>query len=398
MRHSSNTAGVLSRVAVVCLAIGLVAGMFIAHQIVSGPVATAQPNSSDSDVATPRQVEPEDTLIPSERHTVDLFKQAAPSAVYVTTKQEIVHRIWMRQFRDIVEGTGSGFVWDKQGHIVTNFHVVQSVVGSDSSHAEVDVVLADGTSYVAKVIGASPDDDLAVLEIDATPDKLQPIPIGTSHDLQVGQNVYAIGNPFGLDQTLTTGVVSALGRTITSVSGQEITGVIQTDAAINPGNSGGPLLDSTGRLIGINTAIRSPTRASAGIGFAVPIDTVNEVVPQLITYGRKYSPILGIEALYESLTRQAGIGRGIVVVDVHKGSGADKAGIKPAQWLSDRRFVLGDVILAVNDDSVNSVFELQRVLSKYKVGDTVKLSVLRDDQVITVPVKLDPPPTRSDNE
>ena len=394
MQNGASNAGMTIRVALVCLVIGLVAGVFVASRIVSGPAATAQLGASEKGATNGRVVDPSRGLTSGERHSIELFRTAAPSAVYVTTKQEVIRRIWRRQFRDTVEGTGSGFVWDTSGHVVTNFHVVQGVVARGGSGSEVDVVLADGSSHSARVIGTSPDDDLAVLKIDADPNRLHPIPVGTSRDLRVGQSVYAIGNPFGLDQTLTTGVVSALGRTITSVSGVDITDVIQTDAAINPGNSGGPLLDSSGRLIGINTAIRSPTRASAGIGFAVPVDTVNEVVPQLIQYGRRFSPVLGIRALFESDARRAGIGRGIVVTEVEAGSGAARAGLRPVEWLSSRRFVLGDVILGVDGDGTDNLFELQRALARHKVGDHVKLTVLRDDEFVEVEVELDAPPVR----
>ncbi len=379
----------------ICLAIGVVAGIFIASWFVSGPAATGQ------SAAPPGPTPPADTdLTPGERHTIDLFREAAPSVAYITTKQEIVRRVWRRQFRDIVEGTGSGFVWDDEGHVVTNFHVIRSVwidqERREGSHSEVDVFLSDGSVHDARIIGVSPDDDLAVLRIDVEDDAaLRPIPLGSSETLRVGQSVFAIGNPFGLDQTLTTGVVSALGRTITSASGQEITDVIQTDAAINPGNSGGPLLDSRGRLIGVNTAIKSPTRASAGIGFAVPVDTVADVVPQLITYGMRFTPTIGIQALYERDARRAGIRRGIVIVEVKEDTGAAEAGLRPAEWLSRRQFVLGDVIIGAEGRRVDSLADLTRVLREHEVGDTVTLTVIRDDEVIEIPVELDPPLART---
>ena len=205
--------------------------------------------------------------------------------VFITTTTRQVD-FWTRNVFEVPQGTGSGFVWDESGHIVTNYHVVQGA-------ASAKVTLGE-TEYDADTVGVAPDQDLAVLEIRAARANLAPIAIGTSADLQVGQKVFAIGNPFGLDHTLTTGIVSALGRTIQSVTNRPIDGAIQTDAAINPGNSGGPLLDSAGRLIGVNTAIYSPSGASAGIGFAVPVDTVSRIVPELITHGKVVRPRLGV--------------------------------------------------------------------------------------------------------
>lgn len=223
----------------------------------------------------PREVMLRGDLFEDEKRTIDLFKRSSPSAVHITT----VGRPSSRNPRQIPHGTGSGFIWDREGRVVTNYHVIRGA-------ASAQVTLSDGSDWQARLVGGFPDKDLAVLVIDAPRDRLRPIPIGTSHDLQVGQKVFAIGNPFGLDRTLTTGIISALGREIESVTDQTIRDVIQTDAAINPGNSGGPLLDSAGRLIGVNTAIQSPSGASAGIGFAIPVDEVNRVVPQLIQQGK----------------------------------------------------------------------------------------------------------------
>lgn len=225
--------------------------------------------------ALSREVTPRRDLFEDEKLMIDVFNRCSPSAVHITT----VGRPSKRNPRQIPRGTGSGFVWDREGRVVTNYHVIQGATSAQ-------VTLADGSDWQARLVGGFPDKDLAVLVIDAPRDRLHPVPIGTSHDLQVGQKVFAIGNPFGLDQTLTTGVISALGREIESVTDQTITGVIQTDAAINPGNSGGLLLDSAGRLIGVNTAIASPSGASAGIGFAIPVDEVNRVVPQIIHQGK----------------------------------------------------------------------------------------------------------------
>jgi S1-C subfamily serine protease len=229
--------------------------------------------------AVPRVVTPRGDLAEEEKATIELFRQASKSVVYITAIA-LRRDAFSLNVYEIPEGTGSGFMWDEEGHIVTNYHVIRTANGCQ-------VTLADNSTYSAELVGAAPAKDLAVLRIDAPKRLLRPIPVGTSRDLLVGQKVFAIGNPFGLDQTLTTGVISALNREIQSVARQPIQGVIQTDAAINPGNSGGPLLDSAGRLIGVNTAIFSPSGAYAGIGFAIPVDTVNEVVPKLIQQGQK---------------------------------------------------------------------------------------------------------------
>jgi S1-C subfamily serine protease len=226
----------------------------------------------------PRVVTARGDLAAEEKANIELFRQASPSVVYITVLSRRLDAFSLNVY-EIPEGTGSGFIWDDQGHIITNFHVIRNAQAAQ-------VTLADHSTYNAGLVGIAPNKDLAVLKIDAPKKLLRPLPIGTSHDLVVGQKTFAIGNPFGLDQTLTTGVVSALGREIRSATRQPIAGVIQTDAAINPGNSGGPLLDSAGRLIGVNTAIYSPSGAYAGIGFAIPVDTVNEVIPLLIRQGK----------------------------------------------------------------------------------------------------------------
>src|SRR5690606_24114039 len=236
--------------------------------------------------AEPRLVAARGDLASEEKTTIELFQRTSPSVVHVTNLK-VRRSGWSMNVMEIPQGTGSGFLWDTSGHVVTNYHVVR---GSDLA----EVTLSDGTRWRAALVGVEPDKDLAVLRIDAPAEKLRGIAIGVSKDLQVGQKVFAIGNPFGLDQTLTTGIISGLDREIKSISGRPIQGVIQTDAAINPGNSGGPLLDSAGRVIGVNTAIYSPSGAYAGVGFAVPIDTVNRIVPQLIENGKYQPPVLGI--------------------------------------------------------------------------------------------------------
>ena len=237
---------------------------------------------------------------------------------------------------EIPRGTGTGFVWDKQGHVVTNFHVIED---ADTVH----VALADHSTWQAKLVGVSPEKDVAVLKIDAPQDKLQPLPVGTSHDLQVGQNVFAIGNPFGLDQTLTTGVISALGREINSRTGRPIKDVIQTDAAINPGNSGGPLLDSEGRLVGVTTAIFSPSGAYAGIGFAIPVHVVSWAVPELIAHGKIIRPGLAISVAPDGWTRWIGV-EGVLVLSVEPNSLAAAAGLRPTRRDQFGYIYLGDII------------------------------------------------------
>ena len=265
-------------------------------------------------------------LEPGEERTIALFEASRESVVFITTAQEILDP-WRRTTRSQPRGTGSGFLWDDRGHVVTNDHVIS---GADSA----TVRLADGSTQPARLVGRAPQHDLAVLRIEpaATP----PLPLGTSDDLKVGQRVLAIGNPFGLDFTLTTGIVSALERELPAERGPGLRGLIQTDAAINPGNSGGPLLDSAGRLIGVNTAIFSPSGSSAGIGFAVPVDTVARVVPQLIRTGRYAPPQIGIEVdeRVNALARRQGI-EGVLVLGVSPGSPAAEAGLRPARLSSD---------------------------------------------------------------
>jgi S1-C subfamily serine protease len=309
-----------------------------------------------------------------------LFKQALPSVVHITAIT-VQRDFFSLNLYQIPEGTGSGFVWDTNGDIITNFHVIQN---ADAAQ----VTLADQSAWKARRVGVAPDKDLAVLRIDAPANRLRPIPVGLSKDLQVGQAVFAIGNPFGLDQSLTTGVISALGREIESVTRRPIQGVIQTDAAINPGNSGGPLLDSAGRLIGVNTAIYSPSGASAGIGFAIPVDTVNRIVPELIRYGKVIRPGLGIQIAEEQIAERLGV-IGVLVVDVVNGGAAAKAGIRPTRRESSGRVSLGDVITAVDGKKTESPNELFLALEKYRVGDTVSVTLLRDGKTVQTKITLE---------
>jgi S1-C subfamily serine protease len=330
--------------------------------------------------ATSRAVAPRGELSQGEKSIIALFRQASPSVVHITAIS-VQRDLFTLNLYQIPEGTGSGFIWDNSGNIITNFHVIQN---ADAAQ----VTLGDQTMWKARRVGVAPDKDLAVLRIDAAASRLQPIPVGTSKDLQVGQSVLAIGNPFGLDQSLTTGVISALGREIESVTRRPIQGVIQTDAAINPGNSGGPLLDSAGRLIGVNTAIYSPSGASAGIGFAIPVDTVNRIVPELIRYGKVIRPGIGVQIAEEQIADRLGV-KGVLVVDVMPGSAAARAGIRPTRREGSGRVRLGDVITAINGKKVESPNELFILLENYKVGDVINISLLRDGQVVQTKVALE---------
>ncbi len=315
-----------------------------------------------------------------EKATIQLFENSAPSVAYITTSK-FRQDFWSRNVMEIPQGSGSGFVWDNEGHIITNFHVIQ---GADRAQ----VTLSDQTTWDAELIGQAPEKDLAVLKIDAPSKDLTPIPVGGSSNLLVGQNVYAIGNPFGLDQTLTTGIISALGREIQSVSSIPIRGAIQTDAAINPGNSGGPLLNSSGQLIGVNTAIYSPSGASAGIGFSIPVDEVRWVVPELIAHGKIMRPTLGIDLVNQQTTSKLGL-KGALILHVIKGSAAEKAGLQPTYRDSNGRIQIGDSILAINADKVDSGKDLILILEKYKPGEQVTLKVLRNEKEVEIELWLD---------
>jgi S1-C subfamily serine protease len=339
----------------------------------------------DGRETTPRPVLARGSLAGDEQSTIELFEQSRASVVFISTRER-VRDIWTRNVFSVPRGTGSGFIWDDAGHVITNYHVIEGASGAT-------VRLADGRDYQASLVGASPAHDIAVLKIGVgLSERPPPVPVGKSADLQVGQKVFAIGNPFGLDWTLTTGIVSALDRSLQNDSGSRIEHLIQTDAAINPGNSGGPLLDSAGRLIGITTAIFSPSGASAGIGFAVPVDTVNRVVPQLIRDGRYIRPGLGV-SIDEGINRRlVALTRtsGVFVLQVAPGSAAEQAGLIPASIGNRGEFVAGDVITAVDGRSISSVGELLGSLDDHTVGDTVELQLLRDGHTVEVPVTLQP--------
>jgi S1-C subfamily serine protease len=320
-------------------------------------------------------------LTSAERATIELFDDAAPSVVYITSLS-VRRDFFGRNAMEVPAGTGSGFIWDRDGHIVTNYHVIQN---ADRAL----VTLADQSSWPARLVGAAPEKDLAVLVIDAPRDALRPIPLGSSGDLRVGQSVYAIGNPFGYDQTLTTGVISALGREIESVTRTPIRDVIQTDAAINPGNSGGPLLDSRGRLIGVNTAIYSPSGAYAGIGFSIPVDAVQWVVPELIEHGRLRRPSLGVQIATAYASQRLGVRHGALVWDVIPNSGAERAGLLPTRRDTRGALLLGDVITAIDGEPVASYADVQLALERRRPGETVNLTLQRARREVRVTVTLD---------
>lgn len=329
--------------------------------------------------ASPRPIEARGDLAADEKSTIEIFQSNAPAVVYITTSA-LRRDFFSLNVYEIPRGTGSGFIWDQEGHVVTNYHVIEDA-------NRVDVTLSDGTAWQATVVGVSPEKDLAVLLISAPKANLSPITIGESRNLLVGQKVFAIGNPFGLDHTLTSGIVSALGREIKSVSGQTIRDVIQTDAAINPGNSGGPLIDSAGRLIGVNTAIYSQTGENAGIGFAVPVEVVNRVVPDLIKYGKTIRPGLGVTIANETINSRLKSG-GLLIINVQPGSVAEKAGLVGTQRVYGE-IVLGDIIVSINGVTLAKLDDLRHELDNYAIGQEITLGIIRDDQHLQVKVTLE---------
>ncbi len=328
---------------------------------------------------TERPVTARGNLAEIEKTTIDIFKTASPSVVHITTLVNATQPFSLN-VQQVPQDTGSGFIWDQSGHVVTNFHVIR---GGDAAV----VVLADGSKWQGRLVGAYPAKDLAVLSIDAPAAKLHPIMVGASANLQVGQMVFAIGNPFGLDQTLTTGVVSALGREIELTPGRNIRNVIQTDAAINPGNSGGPLLDSAGRLIGINSSILSPSGAFAGVGFAIPVDEVNRVVTELIRQGKVVPPSLGVSLAPDQLTQRLNLD-GVLVMGVDPNGPAAQAGLRPTTRDLGGNVALGDVITAVDGKPVRSTEDYFAALENHKPGDQVTLTVERDGGHQSIQVTL----------
>ena len=310
---------------------------------------------------------------------MQVFEQVSPSVTYITNKR-FQRDYFSFNVMEIPQGTGSGFLWDDKGHIVTNFHVIYEA-------DEIEVRLQNGKSYDATIVGADPDHDLAVLQINTTNLNISPIMIGSSSDLRVGQKVLAIGNPFGLDSTLTTGIISALGRTIQSMSNRYIHDVVQTDAAINPGNSGGPLLDSFGRLIGVNTAIISPSGTYSGVGFAVPVDTVNRVATKLINYGKVGRPGLGITLIPENIMARLGI-EGVGILDVIKGGSAEDVGLREVKRLRNGRVEMGDIITECDGSPIRKSSDLVRIMDRHEVGDEVDIVIIRNNVKKTVRITI----------
>ena len=318
-------------------------------------------------------------LTNDEQNNISVFKSASPSVVFVTNTQLRRQRFSLNVM-EIPRGSGTGFIWDESGLIVTNFHVVQGA-------NKITIELQSNKSYQATVVGSAPEKDIALLKIDAPNEDLQPLPLGDSTSLAVGRKVLAIGNPFALDTTLTVGVVSALGREIKSITNRTIKNVIQTDAAINPGNSGGPLLNSNGQLVGVNTAIYSPTGASAGIGFAIPVNTVKVIVPQLIEHGKLIRPVLGIETLTDYWTRRLRV-KGVAILSVREGLPAAKAGMIGVREDRRGKIHLGDVIIAINGQNVINEDSLLNQLEQFSPGDNVKVTTLKDEKIHNYNVQL----------
>ena len=338
--------------------------------------------ASDLNKIAARTITPRGPLTDEENSTIAIFEHAKKSVVFISTKQRVRDH-WTRNIFSVPSGTGSGLIWDSQGHVITNFHVIK---GS----SEATIRLEDGRDYKATLVGVSPSHDLAVLKITVSTESPPPIPIGESDDLKVGQKVYAIGNPFGLDWTLTTGIISALNRSLGSEGGQNIEHLIQTDAAINPGNSGGPLLDSYGRLIGINTAIYSPSGASAGIGFAVPVDTINRVVPQLIQHKKYTPPSIGIHldpGINKRITETMGI-KGVAILRVTPGSSAANSGLEAARLRSDSVIVPGDIITKIEGIPVESISKYYGLMDDFKIGEDITISIHRHGENLDVIVRV----------
>lgn len=341
--------------------------------------------------AAPRAVVARGDLAGDEKATIELFRTSRDAVVHITNLAWARDRL-SRNLLDIPQGTGSGFIWDEQGHVVTNYHVIESASAAK-------VRLADGSTYDARYVGGEKDKDIAVLKIDVPRRPLTPILVGASGDLQVGQKVFAIGNPFGLDQTLTTGVISGLGREIGGDNGVAIRNVIQTDAAINPGNSGGPLLDSAGRLIGMNTAIYSPSGAYAGVGFAIPVDDINRFVPQIIRSGRAERVGLGVgivslsdDALEPLVSAGKLPGEGVLITEVFPGGAASEAGLRATRE-TRQGIILGDIVVGIDGKTVKDSNDLFGALDGKSVGDAVTITVLRDGDRVDLNATLRALPT-----
>ncbi|MDH4184055.1 MAG: trypsin-like peptidase domain-containing protein [Nitrospinota bacterium] len=362
--------------ALMAVALALVMGLLVRTWNDSGAQSGARPDTRY--LYDTRPVAPRGELTPAEVNSTAVFANVSPSVVFITNTS-LQQDIFTMSVYETPRGSGSGFVWDIQGHILTNYHVIVDA-------NRVEVTLSDGSKWKASLVGVAREKDVAVLKIDAPAAKLRPIPVGDSANLKVGQTVYAIGNPFGVGQTMTSGIVSALNREIQSLSDRTIQGVIQSDAAINPGNSGGPLLDSAGRLIGINTQIVSPSGASAGVGFSVPVEMVNQVASQIIKYGKVIRPGLGVSIVREDLTRRLGLD-GILIRETIPGSGAENAGLK-GSYVRGGQIILGDLIKSIDGKPVHTFDDLGTVLDQHRVGDTVTVEVFRGGANKKVAVEL----------
>lgn len=318
-------------------------------------------------------------LTADEKNTIEVVKKAKNSVVFITNLQ-YVRDFFFVSDQPVARGTGSGFVWDDKGHIVTNFHVIEE-------GDKFMVSLPNQRQVEARLVGREPAKDIAVLKlVERVPD-LTPVVVGTSKNLEVGQKVIAIGNPFGFDHTVTTGIVSALGRTMPGAGGVTIRDMIQTDASINPGNSGGPLLNSDGQLIGMNTMIVSPSGASSGLGFAVPVDIIRKIVPQIISFGKVTRPGIGISFLRDEYARRAGV-EGAVILDVPRDSRAHELGLRGLGRDSLGRLYIRDVITGIDSTKIKSYDDLYNALDNYEVGDTVTLTVERDGKSRRVRITL----------
>ena len=319
-----------------------------------------------------------------ETNNIDIFKRASASVVNITNSR-LVRSPYSLNPQSVPQGSGTGFVWGDEGYIVTNFHVVQQA-------NRVTVTLQDGSTFDARAVGLDPDKDLAVLKIEAEDVKLVPVELGDSGLLEVGRKVIAIGNPFGLDTTMTVGIVSALGREIDSISQRKIRDVIQTDAAINPGNSGGPLLNSLGQLVGVNTAIYSPSGASSGIGFAIPVNTVTRVVPELIAYGRVQTPILGITPVPQPdyYRRLWGI-QGVIVMGTVPNTEPALKGMRGLSRSQRGRIQLGDVIVEIDGNKITNESDYADVMEEHRPGDIVEVITQRDNQRLRYEIELQAP-------
>ncbi len=321
-------------------------------------------------------------LLESEKNTISIFKNSVDTVVNVSNIQIARRGFFDMDPTEVPAGAGTGFVWDTNGHIVTNYHVIR---GGDKFVVNFH---NDPKQYEAEVVGSEPRKDIAVLKVKNIPSKFKPLQIGTSGNLSVGQKALAIGNPFGLDHTLTQGIISALERKIEGIGGVKIHGMIQTDCSINPGNSGGPLIDSKGQLIGMNTMIFSASGSSAGVGFAVPVDTIKRIVPDLIKYGKVNRPGLGIALLEDNYKAYFNVEKGLVIKYVDPSSPAGKLGLKGMTRDPRGRYYLGDILLKLDGKEVNTYDDIYNLLENYKIGQEVTITYLRDKKNILTKIQL----------